>query len=190
MSKLVTLFRDGGGDAALKVKAGDGAMGRGPASFIDLGSGAGRPVFAAAMSYPFAKATGVELVADLHSLADRLGMYYSKLFRPKFGAAWVEQKLEFVNGDLLEHDWTSYDIVFCHCTCFGEGLLAQFAKKCEKLAPGTLVVVVSHLLRSNLFEMVHTAPYVMTWGEGTVYIYRRKALPKWIGGLSIGGKRL
>ena len=80
-------------------------------------------------------------------------------------------------------------LCFCHCTCFGEGLLAQFAKKCEALAPGTLVIVVSHLLRSNLFEMVHTAPYVMTWGEGTVYVYRRKALPKWIGGLSIGGKR-
>ena len=188
VERCVDLFRNGGGDAALKVKPGSGAMGRAPASFIDLGSGAGRPVFAAAMSYPFAVATGVELVEPLHTLAAKLGGFYERLFLPKFGAAWAGQKLALVNGDLLVHDWSGSDIVFCHCTCFGEALLKQFAKLCEKLAPGAIVVTVSHLLRTNLFEMVHTAPYVMTWGEGTVYIYRRKALPKWIGGLSIGGR--
>ena len=64
-------------------------------------------------------------------------------------------------------------------------MLKRLAHTVEKCKPGTLVIVVSHVLKSHLFELLHTAHYRMTWGVATGYIYRRKKLPRWVGTLGL-----
>jgi hypothetical protein len=86
-----------------------------------------------------------------------------------------------LQGDITTVDWwTQGDIVFAHCTCFDDTLMAKVAKLADKLRKGSIFITVSHPLRSPLFELVETLALPMSWGHSTVYLHKRKAMAKWV----------
>lgn len=147
---------------------------------------------------------GIELLEGLHRLGCHLLRFYRQLFLPKLGEAWAGQRVELVHGDFLAQtqpaqaaedrqinqastDWAGADIVFAHSTCFGDDLLRRVSRECERLKAGAIVITVSHVLASAMFEIVETQQHVMTWGSATVYIQRKKPMGKWAARI-LGGK--
>jgi hypothetical protein len=84
-------------------------------------------------------------------------------------------------GDFLESDWSPADVVFCNGTCYDIDILEPLYKKAEKLRPGAIFALTTHKVTSVLFELLHECVVGASWGSATLRIYRRKALPKWIG---------
>lgn len=142
--------------------------------FCDLGSGTGKAVVLAAAMHPFAKAYGIDLLCELTEAANRVADTYHATVRPALGEAWSAQEVAFLTGDIFATDWRDSDIVFSHCTCFDDELMQQLTNSCLHLKPGSRIVTVTKGLRSDEFDLYHSQPQRMGWGDATMFFYRRK----------------
>lgn len=141
--------------------------------FYDLGSGTGKAVIFAAFFAPFARATGIELIEDLwQSATETAARYYSEV-KPQMPEK-QDQEVSFINGSMFDHDTSDGDVFFTHCTCFDDPMMEQISRKLEACKPGTRVVTVTKGLISPEFELVHSTPFRMGWGEATMCFYVRK----------------
>ncbi|MBI2635978.1 SAM-dependent methyltransferase [Candidatus Peregrinibacteria bacterium] len=141
--------------------------------FYDLGSGTGKAVILAAFVAPFRRATGVELIEDLFQSASESAARYHSEVKPLHPEK-MEQEVNFVHGSMFDHDTSDGDVFFTHCTCFDDPMMDQISKKLEACKPGTRVITVTKGLTSPEFDLVHSAPYRLGWGEATLCFYRRK----------------
>jgi len=118
----------------------------------DLGSGDGRLVFAA-IEHGAGKAVGVELnpehVASTRKKAKEMGL---------------ENRVEFINADVMDVDLSSATVVFCYLiTAASIALRPKFE---TELKPGTRVVMES-------FPIPDWEPdQVLTRAYKTMYLYR------------------
>jgi SAM-dependent methyltransferase len=142
--------------------------------FCDLGSGTGKAVILAAAMHPFAKSVGIDLLYELTEAANQVASRYHEQVRPQLGDSWANQEVEFLTGDIFATDWRQSDVVFSHCTCFDEDLMQRLTNSCLHLKPGSRVVTVTKGLRSDEFELYHSQPQRMGWGDATMFFYRRK----------------
>ena len=124
---LAMLFRSLRVDHGLLTKRG----GR----FLDIGSGLGKTVIAAALLHEFDACTGVEIVDKHWARSQVLGKAWAKKCgrgaskktglwgRKNTRVASSESKgavtVDYVLGDALEHDWSKADVVFINCTYVG-----------------------------------------------------------------------
>ncbi len=141
--------------------------------FYDLGCGTGKAVIFAAFLHNFARCVGIDLVWDLWQAADQVRARYETEIQPLFPAERQGQQISFINGNFLEQDISDADIVFTHCTCFGEDLMQGITAKVEQLKPGARVITVTKSLLSPVYESLGSLPYRMAWGESTLHFHRR-----------------
>jgi trans-aconitate methyltransferase len=141
--------------------------------FIDLGSGTGKATFMAALSFPFSRVLGVELLPGLGELARQLLARYDAEFRPHLPEQRQRQRIEFVDGDFLELDLSSVDVVFAHATCFAPELVAQLGKKLEELKPGARVIVAGNTINSPALKFRAMKIMKADWGTALTAIYQR-----------------
>mmetsp|Transcript_55306 Transcript_55306/g.130781 ORF Transcript_55306/g.130781 Transcript_55306/m.130781 type:complete len:224 (-) Transcript_55306:66-737(-) len=119
---------------------------RSGATFLDLGSGAGRLVLAAAaMDSPWKLCRGVELLGSLHALAE------VKLAagRAMPGFLQSEVLLEHTGWDAPTLDLSTVDVAFAYTTCIAqhEGVLTGLtAALSDKLRAGCIVVTTDYQL--------------------------------------------
>ena len=99
----------------LKPARGHGAV------FYDLGSGSGKPVFAAALLHDFERVVGVELLTGLHGLALGLLEKWNTTLKPTLADAKAATSIEFFNDDITTFDFTDGDICFANSTCYDAG---------------------------------------------------------------------
>ena len=142
--------------------------------FYDLGSGAGRPVVAAAVLFPFRACRGVELLAGLSRLArEAKGLVEAA----EWTLGHARPAVEFYEGDITDlkfHDWTADgDVVLVNSTCFDDDLLKAVADLAEGLRPGAVVITFTRPLPSPLFTIVDEELHQMSWGGATVFVQRR-----------------
>ena len=141
--------------------------------FYDLGSGTGKAVFGAALLGAFRAALGVELIGELYQTSRRLLWRFNKkirLFSPSLAQAAL---VDFIHGDVREHDWSGGDVLFLNSTCFGDEMMRRLTEKLACLKPGSLVITLSIPIYSALFRRLHTQKYPMGWGEATVYVQKK-----------------
>lgn len=163
-------------------------------TFLDLGSGTGQAVLAAALTHPFEACRGVERLESLHEVAmQSLASYESETERtiqalrkgPNEEGDGMESegtwpfhapKVEFVHGDLLHEPLDGVDVVYSFATCFGRGLLNAMTWQLEALRPGARVLLVSKSLDSPSFEFVECVPLQQTHTPAAVdcYIYHKR----------------
>ena len=167
------------------------------ATFIDLGSGEGAPVCIAAAAFPraWSRLTGIELVPRLHRLAEahHAGLMEDAAVAGHIDVIKVLERANFECDDMLKKgvSWPGEtDVVFLNGTCYDIETLEALFKAIEGLVPGAVVILTSHKIPADsgagkLFELLHEGTYDATWGDVTARIYRRKQLPKWIGGIKI-----
>lgn len=141
--------------------------------FYDLGCGTGKAVIFAAYFAPLARSTGIELIEDLYQSANDSASRYHSEVKPLFPEK-QNQQVNFVNASMFDHDTSDGDIFFTHCTCFDDAMMDQISKKLEACKPGTRVVTVTKGLTSPEFDLLHSTPFRLGWGEATLCFYRRK----------------
>jgi hypothetical protein len=84
-------------------------------------------------------------------------------------------KLEIINGDFLEADWSNASFVFANSTCFSAELMQQLTKKADELKPGTVFVTFTKRLPNlpESWEVKDGFRRLMSWGIATVYVHRK-----------------
>lgn len=140
------------------------------AKFYDLGSGAGRPVFAAASLHPFASCTGIEIISSLHNLA----VEYSSRLSNELAAP-----THFVCGSFLDLDtcdWTDGDIVFANSTCYDQTLINEISSLATNMRTGAFFITLSRPLTvSSGFVVVEERRYDMSWGMADYFLHIKRS---------------
>lgn len=141
--------------------------------FYDLGCGAGKAVFAAALCFPFLQVKGVELLPPIYALAVATQKRFNELVIEDAFFRKEVFNIEFIRGNLLKKDFSQGNIFFMNATCFKYKDWQGLQKKLGTLPVGTRLVVVTRELESDAFELIDGATYQMSWGPCAVYVYRK-----------------
>ena len=153
--------------------------------FYDLGSGTGKAVLTAAVTHPFGRVTGIEILEPLHLLAKRA---LARLAPEALQAAAVR----LVHGDALAHDWcishgpiataegvqltlrlptrraADAGLVFCTLTCFTDEMVATLARDCVRLPHGARLLVTSRELQCEPECMRLIRREKLPYGKGSL----------------------
>ncbi len=146
-----------------------------PATFVDLGSGTGRAIFACSSILNFSDFVGIEILEGLHEAA---GLVHAKfknefLTSKKIPAHQKFQNFRFEHDSFLQFDWSAADIVFANSTCFEDELMTELAERATKLRPGAYFISLTKRLMSPQFKLISSTQYTMSWGIATVHVHRR-----------------
>ncbi|MBI2791061.1 MAG: hypothetical protein HYX61_03800 [Gammaproteobacteria bacterium] len=137
--------------------------------FYDLGSGCGKSAFAVKLNYPHLKVHGIELIEELHDIANqKLHQYLDKN-----GLAHHDFGLEFIQANILNHNFTHADIIFINATAFSPGTWQQILYKLMQMKCGTKIIITSKTLPSPAFVIRYQAMELMSWGFTSTYIYEK-----------------
>ena len=168
------------------------------ATLADLGSGIGRPVFAAAVARPdlFARVVGVEIIPELHRLAAEVARLYeaeirgSNPSREPTAAAGKGKTSSFPPASVLLGDflaapgrrsrdaWADADVVLVNSACFGDATLEAVEAACAaSLKPGALVVTLRRGFGDlgGTWELLERKERRMSWGASVAFVHRRRA---------------
>ena len=111
--------------------------------FLDIGSGVGKAVLAAASSH-FTSARGVEILNELHVAAESAREKLLTSANPQ-----LHKVVTFVCGDALDEDLSSTQFLFCNCAVFTAEMLSRLEKICASLPFGALALVTSPSVASR-----------------------------------------
>ena len=106
--------------------------------FYDLGSGTGKPVFAALL-HPFERVVGIETLSQLHTASLEITDHWRKLTDSLDDDIMsAEQKrcvVEFINDDIKNPEFSMADatIGFANSTCYDEELMINIAAKADEM---------------------------------------------------------
>ena len=140
-------------------------------TFVDLGSGAGKPVIAAATLGSFDKCIGVEYLQALvdASLDAKRRFDGHRVSKIPFSSSAVD----FVQADVTDltaYDWSDADVLYANSTCFDDTLMAAIAHASARLKKGTTFITFTKRLPSPDFVVTDSQLYQMSWGGATVFI--------------------
>lgn len=146
--------------------------------FYDLGSGAGKAVFAAALAFPFLKVYGIELLPGLHKIAMmqinkantliHLQKELTQTYLPRLST------IHFLNDDFLDRDISDGDIIFINATCLTIYTWEAVVQKLLDLKPGSRVIVTTKKIQHEQFTLLSATRELMSWGLNSVNIYLKK----------------
>merc|ERR1712205_25919 len=119
-----------------------------------------------ALLFPQCTAAGVEIRQSLHDVA--VGIVGNL-------SSDVQQRVHLHCGDCFDCDWREANVLFVNSTGFDDELMAKVSKKVAETALGTRVITLSQPLPSlpSQTKLLSQAPYRMTWGNATAYVYLR-----------------
>lgn len=129
--------------------------------FYDLGSGVGKTVIAAAQTYQFKKAYGIETLKSLHQVAEH-----------KKSLSTLKTEVNFKHQNVIEASWADADILFINIASF---VAHSWHELCEKLIahPASTIITCSKPLPKEHFD-IQTTQVLCSWGVVPAYIHRRK----------------
>lgn len=141
--------------------------------FYDLGSGTGKGVILSAMFGDFSKIVGIEIIEELFKTSKNILSRFDQEVRLLLDPVKQNSKIDFINSNFLEYDFSDADLIFTHSTCFYDELMLALERKFSNLNKGTKVITVTKSLISPLFKFLKSDEYLMTWGKATVNFYEK-----------------
>ena len=118
--------------------------------FVDLGSGLGKGVLTAALSYPFAEWIGIEYLENIYNksltLAQEFTAYLNNLLETDEEACKNLKltslpKLTILHGDFTEVDWSNADFVLANATCYVGDLMDKILEKLNNCKGGMIQIL-------------------------------------------------
>jgi hypothetical protein len=104
-----------------------GAISDIPHSFVDLGSGTGKALFASALHCKFHHCFGIEILSSLHQLS----LQHLETWNHLSEIHHSQSRIKFFEGsffDLVLFDWTvNMAVVFANSTCYSLEMIAQLS---------------------------------------------------------------
>lgn len=138
--------------------------------FYDLGSGIGNITISAFLIKNFEKCCGVELLKSLYetSLEAKNRLINIDLT--------TKNKVQFINNNLIEQNFSDADIIYFSCPTKNEDLMNQIEKKIvDNLKTDTIIFSLIHVFNDkNNFELLSAKIVQSAWGETPMLIYRKK----------------
>jgi len=114
-------------------------------TFLDLGSGSGKAVLAAAFSGYFSSCIGVEILEPLHNLASQALERAGLIDQEKASCA------RFELGDIFEKEdlWSIGDVILVTCTLFTDQMMARVNAAVNRFVrPGSIMITTTRRLDS------------------------------------------
>lgn len=142
--------------------------------FYDLGSGAGKAVFAAALFFNFTKACGIELIYPLYIEANNKAksLFHNNQSNPAVIYLKQNSSIEFIKDSFFNYDFLDADVIYIAATCFTETTWENLIKKMTNLKPGTRIIVATKTIQHGKFELIYQGKELMSWGMCNVNIYK------------------
>ena len=140
-------------------------------------------VISSALLYPFKECIGIEYLKNLHNISLFHKNKYENEF-PKYLEIKKElfpyhtqlSKVDFINSNFLETDWSDGTFVFTNSTTFTndimEGLFdrAQLLQKNAFFINTTKHIPIKYIHKWETFKPITR---MMSWGLGTIFIHRK-----------------
>lgn len=141
--------------------------------FYDLGCGVGNLVYCAALFGNFVKCVGIEAVQALYERgAKRIGRWES--FKMKFPSAVQNTNVDFMNDNFLYTDaWLDATFILLHWTAFNQEQVMSTSRMLEGCREGTIIVAITHAVRSSDFELLIKDSCQTSWGEAEFYVQEK-----------------
>jgi hypothetical protein len=161
---------------------------------VDLGSGLGKVVMTAALTLPFARCVGVELLNYRHRLAQERLVRLLMLARqglealpqplkpetPLLLPSGIEasgrhllelgSRIAFIESDMFKVDVRGASLVFLYSTCFGPLMDALSDKLARELPEGALVSTTTYPITHPAFRLLQShAAGTLSWTSVMVY---------------------
>ena len=147
-------------------------------TLVDLGSGAGKAVFTAALYFDFSKSCGIELLPAFYKKANKqlnkakiLIQHNKKLIEEYSRKISI---IHFINGNFLHTDFFDANIIYISATCLNEDTWGKLIGKLAQLKPGARIIVATKVINDVQFELIHKGTELMDWGLCPVSIYKRR----------------
>eukprot|EP00613_Pedinella_sp_CCMP2098_P074785 CAMPEP_0171929004 /NCGR_PEP_ID=MMETSP0993-20121228/27235_1 /TAXON_ID=483369 /ORGANISM="non described non described, Strain CCMP2098" /LENGTH=451 /DNA_ID=CAMNT_0012568425 /DNA_START=86 /DNA_END=1444 /DNA_ORIENTATION=- len=150
-------------------------------SFMDLGSGAGKAVFCAALFFEFAACGGVEMIAALSDAAKELGTRWADEIGPTLKGKKADTRIEFEGSDVRHSPkWAKGSFLFLNAPTLSEDTLEQLAIKANGKAvrPESVAIVVSRpwkALNKDKWILIAEDSLECSWGVTKVFVYEKLA---------------
>lgn len=144
--------------------------------FYDLGCGAGKPVFTAALCYDLSKACGIELLPGLVRLANiqlKKATTLVKLQQQTQNYLPRLERIQFINANFLHCDITDGDIIFINATCLHYHVWQSIIEKLLHLKQGSRVIVTSKKIQHEHFKTLYQGSELMSWGMNAITLYEK-----------------
>jgi len=148
-------------------------------NFVDLGSGTGTMMFAAALFHDFSSVTGIEILDDLFDATNDVAKAWHVL-KEKLPPKKQDMRVQTLLGDCCYTDWADADVVWCNATCFDTGSVEMIAKRSVDLKPGAFFIICTQVLPAEVscfFDHVDSGSIAYNWGEASVMYYKRNRVP-------------
>jgi SAM-dependent methyltransferase len=142
--------------------------------FYDLGSGTGKATLLAALTFPFSRSVGIELLPGLGDAAREVLRQFDTQVRPQLGPEYQQRKIEFIDGDFLQADLSQADIVFAHGTCYPSEVIDGLGRKLSELRPGARVAFVGHTFDTPELGFLRMMKMKTDWGSALAALYERR----------------
>lgn len=144
------------------------------AVLYDLGSGIGKVATQVALTTP-ARAVGIELSPTRHAIAANIK---NELVRKNI---LTEDKLQFIEGNILDVNLNNATVIFMCSTCFSDELMKKITEHIYNIphAHAVQVITLKQLTPYNTYKFEEFIPgktfnLCMTWSDCTpVYTYER-----------------
>ena len=134
--------------------------------FVDLGSGLGKMVLAAASGKVFGECRGIEILPELHDKANQA--------LEELAGSLELTRCKLVCGDMLGHAVADADVVFSFATCFDTNIMAALETKlATEMKPGARLILVSKQVSQA------NASSFDPWGPEGGYVSVQQAHSKW-----------
>ncbi|GBG30582.1 Histone-lysine N-methyltransferase, H3 lysine-79 specific [Hondaea fermentalgiana] len=145
--------------------------------FVDVGSGSGKPVFAAMLMHEFDRVIGIEILTGLHELSrDMEAIWHER--KHKIGGITEKMsktQIEFIRGDIFNVDWSDATLAFVNSTCFDDEMMNRLVEPADKMKPGSFFISFTRRIPSENWQVLEYERHLMSWGDATVFIHQRKA---------------
>lgn len=142
--------------------------------FYDLGSGGGKAVFIAGLTFDLAKVCGIEKLDTLYELSTSLLVKLKNMPEAKNLLPDKQINIEFIHDDFMKVDISDADIVFINATCYSGIFWNDIVAKFHKLKVGTRIIITSQKIEEiGGFEQKYSNIHLMSWGMAYVTIYQR-----------------
>lgn len=141
--------------------------------FYDLGAGAGKAVFCAALLNDWKKCCGIEFLPALYECTSELLQKLRTMPEARQYFQDALSRIEFIQNDILEADFSDGDVVYMNATAFTPDLWDALVPKLEKLKSGARIILLTKRLNKDKFSLIQETLLPMSWGMNTVMVYRR-----------------
>jgi hypothetical protein len=165
--------------------------------FVDLGSGVGHAVFAAALLAPFRQCLACEQLPSLSAKTKELEEKYYSIMDSRTVAEGGDpipeelKKAEItrVEGDMIakldEILVKGVKVIFCAATCMDDSVLNAICEKAlepnengeDKVAPETFFVTLSKMIppqHLNKWDVIVAEEITCAWGKTSLFIHQKK----------------